>query len=226
MSSSKGVIKSSAVKVVERVRHADCSVSPGATFQVNPLIPGAQKSGVGPPQEREAEMEERIGLAKQDAYQKGLAEGVNKGIALQKEEARRMIAAVTDLMGKLTRLRQDMMEQAEQQIMGLSFAIAEKVIHREVRQDRTVVASVLREAVRSVTERDGMKVRLNPQDFHYITEIKEDFLREMDGVKNIVFEEDPGIKAGGVMVETMFGEVDARLEQQFDEIRSGFGVAG
>jgi flagellar assembly protein FliH len=77
-----------------------------------------------------------------------------------------------------------------------------------------------------VTERDGMKVRLNPQDFHYITEIKEDFLREMDGVKNIVFEEDPGIKAGGVMVETMFGEVDARLEQQFDEIRSGFGVAG
>lgn len=226
MSSSKGVIKSSAVKVVDKVLHGDRPAGAKSTFQTNPLILEAQKGRGGLAQEQKAELEERISQAKQDAYDKGVAEGVNKGIALQKEDARRVIAAVTDLMTELTRLRQGIIEQTEQQIIRLAFAIAAKVIHQEVKQDATVVASVLREAVRSVTDRDGMKVRLNPHDFRYIMEIKDDFLKEMDGVKNIIFEEDAGIKTGGVMVETIFGEVDARLEQQFNEIKAGFGLNG
>lgn len=225
MSSSKGVIKSTSVKVVEKVLHRDCPVGAKTAFQTNPLILEAQKSRGGLAQEQKAELEERINRAKQDSYDHGFAEGLNKGIARQKEEARRVIAAMTDLTAELTRLRKGIIEQTEQQIIRLAFSIAEKVIHQAVKQDTTVVASVLREAVRSVTDRDGMKVHLNPQDFRYIIEIKDDFLKEMDGVKNIVFEEDPAIKAGGVMVETIFGEVDARLEQQFNEIKAGFGLS-
>ena len=54
---------------------------------------------------------------------------------------------------------------------------------------------------------------------------KEEIFKEVNGVKNIAFEEDPGIQPGGVVVETLFGEVDARLEQQFQEIKAGFGLA-
>jgi flagellar assembly protein FliH len=224
MSSSKGVIKSSDVKVVEKVHHGERLPGTKSGFQTNPLIMEAQKSRGVLAHEQKAELEEKLQQVKRESYDKGFAEGVNKGIAQQKAEARRVIGAVTDLMAEMTQLRQGIIGNAEKQIVRLAFAIAAKVIHQEVKQDTTVVASVLREAVRSVTDRDGMKVRLNPQDFRYIMEIKEDFLKEMDGVKNITFEEDPGVKAGGVMVETIFGEVDARLEQQFNEIKAGFNL--
>jgi flagellar biosynthesis/type III secretory pathway protein FliH len=39
-------------------------------------------------------------------------------------------------------------------------------------------------------------------------------------VKNIAFEEDPSVDRGGALIETLFGEVDARLEQQFHEIKT------
>jgi flagellar assembly protein FliH len=224
MSSSKGVIKSSDVQVVEKVHHGERLPGTKVGFQTNPLIMEAQKNRGGLAHEQKAELEEKIEQVKRESYDQGLAEGMNKGIALQKAEARRVIGAVTDLMAEMTQLRQGIIGNAEKQIVRLAFAIAAKVIHQEVKQDTTVVASVLREAVRSVTDRDGMKVRLNPQDFRYIMEIKEDFLKEMDGVKNITFEEDPGVKTGGVMVETIFGEVDARLEQQFNEIKAGFNL--
>jgi flagellar assembly protein FliH len=174
--------------------------------------------------EQKAELEAKIRQECQEAYNRGVTDGVQKGMAQQRAEARRMIDAVTDLMRELTQLRQTIMDKSEREILDLAFAIAAKVIHQEVKRDDAIVASVLREAVKSVTDRDGMKVRLNPQDYRYIALIKEDFLREMDGVKNIVFEEDPAIKRGGVVVETIFGEVDARLEQQFHEIKVGLGL--
>ncbi|MBN1546751.1 MAG: hypothetical protein JW902_08845 [Syntrophaceae bacterium] len=225
MSSSKGVIKSSQVKVVDKVLPPGRTSVQKTVFQTNPLILDVQRSRGTLAAEQQAELKARISQVRQEAYDQGCAEGVKKGIAQQKEEARRTIGAVTNLMKELSQLRQTIMENSEREILHLAFAIASKVIHQEVKQDEGVVASVLREAVKSVTDRDGMKVRLNPQDCRYIMEIKEDFLREMDGVKNIVFEEDHGIKRGGVVVETIFGEVDARLEQQYQEIKTGFGFA-
>jgi flagellar assembly protein FliH len=65
-----------------------------------------------------------------------------------------------------------------------------------------------------------MKIRLNPQDFHYMMEVKKDFLQSFDGLHNVVLEEDTSIKRGGAIVETMFGEVDARLESQIKEIHA------
>ena len=222
---NKGVIKSSNVKVVEKVLHREHPLGRKADFQTNPLIAEARIDVGELARLQKAEWEEKLRQAKQESYDQGFAAGVNRGTALQKEETVRAVAAVNDLMTQLTGLRREIMEKAEQQILRLAFAIAEKVIHQEVCQDGMVAASVLRDAVKSVTDRDGMKVRLNPQDFRCIMEIKDEILREMDGVKNIVFEEDPGIKSGGVIVETLFGEVDARLEQQLQEIKAGFGLA-
>jgi flagellar assembly protein FliH len=223
MSSSRGVIKSSNVKIVDKGSSIDRSSST-PPFQTNPLILQAQRSRGMMAGEQKAELEAKIRQECQEAYNRGVTDGVQKGMAQQRAEARRMIDAVTDLMRELTQLRQTIMDKSEREILDLAFAIAAKVIHQEVKRDDAIVASVLREAVKSVTDRDGMKVRLNPQDYRYIALIKEDFLREMDGVKNIVFEEDPAIKRGGVVVETIFGEVDARLEQQFHEIKVGLGL--
>jgi flagellar biosynthesis/type III secretory pathway protein FliH len=36
----------------------------------------------------------------------------------------------------------------------------------------------------------------------------------------VEFEEDASIKRGGAIVETMFGEVDARIESQLKEIQA------
>ena len=102
----------------------------------------------------------------------------------------------------------------------LAIAIAEKIVNEEVATRKEIILGVLKGALKNIAETDGMKIRINPQDFSYMMEIKKDFLESFDGVRNVVFEEDASIKRGGAIVETMFGEVDARIESQLKEIQA------
>jgi flagellar assembly protein FliH len=164
--------------------------------------------------------EKKIRSAEQGAHEKGLSEGIRKGRELQKKETLQSVQAVSALIHELSGLKNNILEAAEEQILQLVLAITQKVIHMETTMNRDVIQNVLRAAMKSIVDRENMKVRVHPQDFQYMLEIKSDFLQSFDGIKNIVFEEDMSILRGGAIIETMFGEVDARLDHQYNEIKS------
>jgi flagellar assembly protein FliH len=162
----------------------------------------------------------KIRSAEQQAHEKGLSEGIPKGRELEKKETLLSVQAVNALIYELSELKKNMLEAAEEQILQLVLAITQKVIHMEVKTNREIIQNVLKAAMRNIVDRENMKVRVHPQDFQYIQEIKSDFLQSFDGIKNIVFEEDSSILRGGAIIETIFGEVDARLDHQYNEIKS------
>ena len=162
----------------------------------------------------------KLYLAEQEAHNNGVSEGIKRGRELQKNEALQTIKALTNIITEISKLKKNILENAEEQIIQLSLAIAEKVLHFEVTTNRKVIQNVLKEAIKNIVDRENMKVRVHSQDFQYMMEIKSDFLQNFDGIKNIVFEEDDSIQRGGAIIETAFGEVDARLDQQFNEIKT------
>ena len=162
----------------------------------------------------------KLRLAEQAAHDRGLSDGIKKGRELQKNEALQTIQALTGIISEIAELKKNILENAEEQIIQLSLAIAEKVLHLEVTTNRKVIQSVLKEAIKNMVDRENMKIRVHPQDFQYMMEIKADFLQNFDGIKNIVFEKDDSIQRGGATIETLFGEVDARMDQQFNEIKT------
>jgi flagellar assembly protein FliH len=184
----------------------------------------AQPSGGTPASlslERIKEMFEKKALVVgQESYQKGLSEGIRKGRDLQQHETLQSLQAMSRIVAEMSDLKKKILENAEQQVIELSLAIAEKVLHLEVTTNREVVRNVLKEAIKNIVDRENMKIRVHPKDFHYMLEIKSDFLQNFDGIKNIVFAEDESVQRGGAIIETLFGEVDARLDQQFQEIKT------
>jgi len=163
-----------------------------------------------------AEMEKHLSRVSDESYRKGFAEGAE----FQKKEILPVLDAISTMTKMIPLIRKDIIAKTEEQIVRLSLAIAKKVINQEVTTNKEVILGVLKGVAKNISETEGMKIRLNPQDFRYIMEIKKDFLQSIEGVRNAVFEEDISIKRGGAVVETMFGEVDARLESQMKEIRS------
>ena len=171
----------------------------------------------GSPSELEllqVEMEERI----KKSHEKGFGEGRE----FQKRESLPAVNALSNLMKEVSNLKRETFRNAEREILDLAFSITEKVIHQEVSTNRSLFQGSLKEAIKNIVDREGLKVRLNPEDFRYMMEVKTDFLQSIDGIGNILFEEDPTIKRGGVIVETLFGEVEARLENQLNEVRTAF----
>ncbi len=206
VNTGKSVPLSGAVKKNSAVDAGKGKMS-GAAGQAKAQAPAEKKSEV---------TETQLSKIREDAYAKGHAEGLksqNKNIATALDA----LAAATK---SLPLIKKSILEKGEEQMVHLAFAIAEKIIQQEVATRKDVILGVLKGALKNVADTEGMKIRLNTQDFRYMMEVKKDFLQSFDGIRNVVFEEDSSIKRGGAMLETMFGEVDARLENQLKEIKA------
>jgi flagellar assembly protein FliH len=124
------------------------------------------------------------------------------------------------IVKEMSALKKNTLENLEGEIVQLSLAVAEKVIHLEATTNREVIRGVLKEAIKNIGDRENMKIRVHPQDFQFMIEIKNDFLQSFDGIRNMTFAEDESIQRGGAIIETICGEVDARLDQQYNEMKA------
>jgi len=212
-SSGRKVIKSEEVKFLQVPRGAASILSRDLGD------PSLLSSGFDLGRVKDA-LAKKVQLAEQESYERGLSEGVRKGRELQRNETLQTLQAMASIVKETSKLKKSILENEEQQIIQLSLAIAEKVIHLEVTTNREVIRGVLKEAIKNIGDRENMKIRVHPQDFHFMLEIKSDFLHGFDGIKNIVFEEDESILRGGAIIETLCGEVDARLDPQYNELNT------
>lgn len=162
-----------------------------------------------------AEIEKNLSRVSDESYRKGFAEGIE----FQKKEILPVLEAISTMTRMIPLINKHIAGKTEEQVVKLSFAIAEKIINQEAATNRDVILGVLKGVAKNISAAEGIKIRVNPQDFQYMTEIKKDLSQSIEGVRNAAFEEDASIKRGGAIVETMFGEVDARLESQLKEIR-------
>jgi len=160
--------------------------------------------------------EERVKITSKEAYDRGFSEGVTEGMDRKKRELSLAAESVAKLVRELKRLKEELLESSEKEIIDLVFSIARKIIHKEVSADREVVLSVLKDAMKNMQERDGVRIRLNPEDYRYITEAKPDFL---DSFGDMSIEKDEEIGQGGAVIETHLRAVDARLDQQLNKIK-------
>jgi flagellar assembly protein FliH len=167
-----------------------------------------------------SEYEKRVQNAEKDFFARGISEGIKTGVEQARKESIKSIEALQNQLKEVALLRKNILEKAEKDILTLSVSIAEKILHQEVSSNPDTVQNILKAAMKNILDRDNIKVRLNPQDFQYMMEKKEDFLQSFDGIKNIVFEEDGVIIKGGAVIETQFGEVDARIDRQLAEVKN------
>ena len=157
--------------------------------------------------------------AEKEAYARGFAEGQKTGADGERRRLSEAMEALANCMRELDRLKNGCLEENEDKILDLVFAVTEKVINREITTNRDIVHGVLRNAIRQVIDRDGIVVRLNPEDYRYMMEVNPGIIDGLGDIKNMSIVEDGSIRRGGVIIDTSSGEVDARLEQQLHEVR-------
>lgn len=145
------------------------------------------------------------------------AEGVREG----REEARGELAGVSAALAKAlletAELKGKLMQEAEEDLLKLSVAIARKVMQRELAADPRVLAGLVRGALEAANASDEIVVRLNADQYPLVAECRE-FQELAAGERSITFKGDPALPAAGCLVETVRGVIDAGLDAQLDEI--------
>ena len=106
----------------------------------------------------------------------------------------------------------------EAELVRLAVAIAEKVVRRSVEADSDVVVQAVKEALKSVRGEKRITIKVNPSE--------EDVLREQASclrllgseVGDLVIVGNPAIAAGGCIVESELGVIDAQIDTQLASI--------
>ncbi|HTO24040.1 MAG TPA: FliH/SctL family protein, partial [Spirochaetia bacterium] len=96
--------------------------------------------------------------------------------------------------------RNEIIQEAETQIINLVLLIVKKVIKVISENQKNVV------------------IRVNLADLELTSEHVKDFMKMVENVKSITVLEDSTVDRGGCIIETDFGQIDARISSQLHEI--------
>ncbi|MDR2792239.1 MAG: flagellar assembly protein FliH [Treponema sp.] len=154
--------------------------------------------------------------AKDTGFQAGREEGYNSG----KAEVERLIQRTQTVLERAQNKRGEILVETEGQIVDLVLLLARKVIKVISESQKTVIISNVVQALRKVKGRGAIIIHVNMADVKLTTEHIKDFIRMAEGAASIQVQEDSSVDAGGCIIETDFGEIDARISSQLAELES------
>jgi len=155
---------------------------------------------------------------RKDAEERGRIAGQEAGFLQGKDEVERLITRTQTILERAQEKRAEILAETEQQIVDLVLLIARKVIKVISENQRNVVVSNVIQALRKVKGRGNIFIRVNMLDIKLATEHKKDFIEMVEGAKSIQIVEDTTVDPGGCVIETDFGEIDARISSQLSEL--------
>jgi flagellar assembly protein FliH len=194
------------------------------------MAPGASAGGCGPAALegaaigrpgtlRHVPLEE----VEQAAYCRGFADGERNGYEQGEragnEAARKELASLLQglkhLLQELEGLRRREARGFEKELVELALAVARKVVGREVAAQPEGVAHLLRDALGRIEHAGPLTIRMNPSDLELLAGEQAQVLEGLADPGRVRFEADASLSAGGCVIESDAGDIDARVEQRF-----------
>ena len=156
----------------------------------------------------------------QEAYDEGYKQGLEKAFEEGKEELNTIISRLEKILSETINKRNEIIQSSEKQLINIATIIARKVVKTLSESSQAVILRNVSEALKRVKGKSQITIRVNIADLEITTKHKDDFYRLLDNIENVNVLEDPGIEKGGCIIETDFGEIDARIFSQLDEIET------
>jgi len=168
----------------------------------------------------EAESRATLDNERKEAVEAGRTEGREAGYAEGKAEVERLIQRTQTVLQRAQDKRTEILQETEQEIINLVLIITRKVVKAITESQRTVIVSNVIQALRKVKGRGNIIIRVNLADLKLTTSHTKDFISLVEGAKSLQVVEDSTVDEGGCVIETDFGEIDARITSQLGELEA------
>lgn len=158
-----------------------------------------------------------VGLeeGRRDGHAQGLEQGRHEGFAQGETELKEKLSRLAKFLTALDKPFQELDPLVEEQIVALATLIARQVITRELKQDRTLIVAVVKEALANLPlARRNLRLFLHPDDLPLIQEALADSVSEASLIP------DSQITAGGFRIETDNSRIDATVETRMNQVLS------
>ncbi|MCL2557339.1 MAG: flagellar assembly protein FliH [Treponema sp.] len=167
-----------------------------------------------------AEGRKTLEAEKEDARKQGVEAGREEGFAQGNVEVERLVERMRVVLERAQDKRSDILSDTEREIIELVLLVSRKVVKAISDSQREVIVSNVIQALRKVRDRGNIIIRVNLADLKLATSHVKNFIKLVEGVKSIQVAEDSSVDPGGCIIETDFGEIDARISSQLAELEA------
>lgn len=176
------------------------------------------------------EAEEQALIIKRIARQKGYEEGLDEASRKYEkalEDAREQDRVLVErLVAELERTKQDMFDSMEEEIIGLVFAIAKKVLDFSIKTDGSMLESMIAKALKQIKKEGKISIRVSKEEYErFFSANDASFLAE-SGQVDISFVPDERMNSGDCVIEYDGETVNIGLNSQLKCMEAAFRQAG
>jgi len=164
------------------------------------------------------ECERRRQMEAAQARREGAGEGYRQAQAETSAALNTANNQIAQTLADLAVTKRKLRSDAEGELIKLSLAIARRILHREISVDPEALHGLVHTALQKLQNREVSRVRVYPAGADAVRSS----LERIGAAPAMEVFPDPGLKAGDIIFETSFGELDASVDSQLLEIQRGF----
>jgi flagellum-specific ATP synthase len=157
---------------------------------------------------------QKLAAIESQAYAEGFAQGRSRTLVLEQtkgEPLREMLAKAKATVQDHHRI---MREAAKRDGLTIAAAMAQRIITHEIQHHPEFCRQIFRNALDMVNGQAHVKIKIHPDDENEISRMIADEYAETGLADRIEVIKDRAMLRGGCLVETDFGVIDARIDQQ------------
>ncbi|QXM06150.1 FliH/SctL family protein [Crassaminicella indica] len=156
--------------------------------------------------------------AKKDGFEAGKCEGYEVG----KAESDKLIKEALDIKNEVLMTKKSLVSQLEKESIELIINIVEKILNMKIEDSYETIIGLVKAALSKCAYTESLVLRVSPDDYDYAISAKDKILVLAENIDDIKIKQDPSLKKGSCILDTVSGSIDSSIKTQFDQIKSLF----
>ncbi len=157
-----------------------------------------------------------------DIKQKAKEKGYRYGEELAQQHYSDLIAEAMEFRERCKQEYEETIAALEQDIVGLVLDIAAKVVGDEIRNNQEAIIGVVRETIKSCSNRDKIIIKVSPEDYEFVVNNEEKLLSSVKGLNEPEIKKDGTLEKGSCIIDTGIGSVDGSVDVRLENIKKAF----
>lgn len=162
--------------------------------------------------------EDHLREREQAAYENGCRDGERKLGEQMLQQRNEMVELQNGVLLSLRRALPQLIQENESALMNLALELAQKIV-AGMPIDPAMLEAVVHEALQQANDAAGIVIKLHVEDLALLRKHNSPLLNGLPETGSLRFTVSPEVTRGGCLVQTRFGQIDARRETKVEQLR-------
>ena len=165
-------------------------------------------------------LQERENIQRQ-AYEEGFASGEKAGFAAGEQKAYVLVERLEKIINEITAFKENLIVEAEGQVVDLASAIAGKIIIEEINTKPGIIITMVKESLKKLQRLGAITIKINPALYDLFMKKKSELI---DIHEDIIFDVNSNVPVTGPLVisetEEVVTDIDSLLNNIIEEMKT------